>query len=98
MPDDDFGPVLVTVEYQVAPEQDEEFLKAVRQYRRIRRRDGAKVGHLPRYGEWTSLRRNLHRRVVGPNISGNTNDSRWRIARQRSECSDVSYPSRKSGT
>jgi hypothetical protein len=42
MPDDDFGPVLVTVEYQVAPEQDEEFLKAVRQYRRIRRRDGAR--------------------------------------------------------
>jgi MFS family permease len=41
-PDDDFGPVLVTVEYQVAPEQVEEFLKAVRQYRRIRRRDGAR--------------------------------------------------------
>jgi Transmembrane secretion effector len=41
-PDDDFGPVLATVEYQVAPEQVEEFLKAVRQYRRIRRRDGAR--------------------------------------------------------
>ncbi len=34
--DDDFGPVLVTVEYQVASEEAAEFLKAVRQYRRIR--------------------------------------------------------------
>jgi MFS family permease len=40
--DDDFGPVLVTVEYQVASEEVAEFLKAVRQHRRIRRRDGAR--------------------------------------------------------
>ena len=40
--DDDFGPVLVTVEYQVASEEVTEFLKAVRQHRRIRRRDGAR--------------------------------------------------------
>jgi MFS family permease len=40
--DDDFGPVLVTVEYQVASEEVAEFLKAVQQHRRIRRRDGAR--------------------------------------------------------
>jgi MFS family permease len=40
--DDDFGPVLVTVEYQVAVEEAAEFLAAVRQHRRIRRRDGAR--------------------------------------------------------
>jgi MFS family permease len=38
---DDLGPVLVTVEYEVAPENVAEFLKAVRGHRRIRRRDGA---------------------------------------------------------
>jgi hypothetical protein len=38
---DDFGPVLVTVEYEVAPLDAHNFLKAIRQYRRIRRRDGA---------------------------------------------------------
>jgi hypothetical protein len=40
--DDDFGPVLVTVEYQVATEEAAEFLAAVRQNGRIRRRDGAR--------------------------------------------------------
>jgi hypothetical protein len=40
--DGDLGPVLVTVEYEVAPDQAKDFLKAVRQYRRIRRRDGAR--------------------------------------------------------
>jgi hypothetical protein len=33
--------VLVAVEYEVAPEKSAEFLKAVRQYGRIHRRDGA---------------------------------------------------------
>jgi MFS family permease len=36
------GPALVTVEYQVDPQTVEEFLKAVRSFGRIRRRDGAK--------------------------------------------------------
>jgi Transmembrane secretion effector len=40
--DDHPGPVLVTVEYEVGPEESTDFLKAVRQYRRIRRRDGAR--------------------------------------------------------
>ena len=40
--DDDFGPVLITVEYEVAPEEAADFLKAVRQNKRIRRRDGAR--------------------------------------------------------
>jgi MFS family permease len=40
--DDDFGPVLVTVEYQVASEATAEFLEAVRQHKRIRHRDGAR--------------------------------------------------------
>jgi quinol monooxygenase YgiN len=35
------GTVLVTVEYEVEPENVKEFLKAVRRYGRIRRRDGA---------------------------------------------------------
>jgi len=37
----DSGPVLVTVEYEVAPENAKEFIKAIRRYGRIRRRDGA---------------------------------------------------------
>ena len=55
---EDFGPVLVTVEYEVAPENANAFLKAVRQYRRIRRRDGAQrwgifndIGNTHRYIE-----------------------------------------------
>jgi len=39
--DDDFGPVLVAVEYQVPSQEVAEFLKAARQQGRIRRRDGA---------------------------------------------------------
>jgi hypothetical protein len=35
------GPVLVTVEYAVAPERKEEFVEAMHQYERVRRRDGA---------------------------------------------------------
>ncbi len=35
------GPVLVTVDYEVAPGQQQEFLRAIRSYGRIRRRDGA---------------------------------------------------------
>jgi len=34
------GPVLVTVEYAVIPEREAEFLEAIHQYGRIRRRDG----------------------------------------------------------
>jgi MFS family permease len=40
-PDADAGPVLVTVEYHVDPERVPEFIKAMHQYGRIRRRDGA---------------------------------------------------------
>ena len=43
---EDSGPVLVTVEYAVDPENVEEFLKAARRYGRIRRRDGAKRWHI----------------------------------------------------
>jgi MFS family permease len=35
------GPVLVTVEYTVIPEREAEFVAAIHQYGRIRRRDGA---------------------------------------------------------
>jgi hypothetical protein len=35
------GPVLVTVEYSVIPEREAEFVEAIHQYARIRRRDGA---------------------------------------------------------
>jgi MFS family permease len=38
---DDSGPVLVTVEYHVIPENVDDFIKAARRYGRIRRRDGA---------------------------------------------------------
>jgi MFS family permease len=41
--DNDFeqGPVLVTIEYSVIPERTAEFVDAIHQYGRIRRRDGA---------------------------------------------------------
>jgi MFS family permease len=39
---DDAGPVLVTVEYEVVPENHKEFLQAARAWGRIRRRDGAR--------------------------------------------------------
>jgi hypothetical protein len=39
--DADGGPVLVTVEYHVHPDRVSEFIKIMRQYGRIRRRDGA---------------------------------------------------------
>jgi len=35
------GPVLVTIEYNVIAEQESKFLRAMRQYSRVRRRDGA---------------------------------------------------------
>ena len=35
------GPVLVTIEYSVIPERNAEFVEAIHQYARIRRRDGA---------------------------------------------------------
>jgi MFS family permease len=35
------GPVLVTVEYSVPPELESKFVKAMREYARVRRRDGA---------------------------------------------------------
>jgi hypothetical protein len=38
---DDAGPILVTVEYDVIPEKTSEFVDAMREYGRIRRRDGA---------------------------------------------------------
>jgi hypothetical protein len=37
----DSGPALVTVEYDVEPEQQAQFLQAIHKYERIRRRDGA---------------------------------------------------------
>ena len=37
----DSGPVLVTVEYDVQPERETGFLRAIHKYERIRRRDGA---------------------------------------------------------
>jgi MFS family permease len=35
------GPVLVTIEYSVVAEQESKFVKAIHQYARVRRRDGA---------------------------------------------------------
>lgn len=40
-PAPDEGPVLVTIEYKIDPDKAEEFLEAIHQYQRIRRRDGA---------------------------------------------------------
>jgi MFS family permease/quinol monooxygenase YgiN len=40
-PEFDEGPVLVTVEYRVHRDQMEEFLEAIHEYGRVRRRDGA---------------------------------------------------------
>ena len=41
LPELERGPVLVTVEYFVAPQSRAEFLEAIHRYERIRRRDGA---------------------------------------------------------
>jgi hypothetical protein len=38
---EEIGPVLVTVEYDVAPERASDFIKVMHRYGRIRRRDGA---------------------------------------------------------
>jgi len=35
------GPVLVAIEYSVIAEQESQFMRAMRQYARVRRRDGA---------------------------------------------------------
>jgi transmembrane secretion effector len=40
-PEFDEGPVLVTVEYHVNGDRTEEFLEAIHEYGRVRRRDGA---------------------------------------------------------
>jgi len=40
-PEFDEGPVLVTLEYQVNRDRTEEFLEAIHEYARVRRRDGA---------------------------------------------------------
>ena len=40
-PAHDSGPVMITVEYLVAPENKEQFSKAIREMRRVRRRGGA---------------------------------------------------------
>jgi len=40
-PELDEGPVLVTLEYRVNPDQAEAFLEAIHEYGRVRRRDGA---------------------------------------------------------
>jgi MFS family permease len=40
-PEPDRGPVLVTLEYRIDPERAREFRRAMREMRRIRRRDGA---------------------------------------------------------
>jgi MFS family permease len=41
MTDDDSGPVLVSVEYDVQPEKRTQFIESIGKYERIRRRDGA---------------------------------------------------------
>ena len=38
---DDDGPVLITAEYEVIPEREAEFIEAMRDYGRVRHRDGA---------------------------------------------------------
>jgi len=40
-PDDEEGPVLVTLEYQIDPENSQEFDRTIQELGRIRRRDGA---------------------------------------------------------
>jgi len=40
-PESDEGPVLVTVEYSVPPDDRKAFLSAIHRYGRVRRRDGA---------------------------------------------------------
>jgi hypothetical protein len=64
--DAEAGPVLVTVEYHVNPERASEFIKSMRQYGRIRRRDGAsRAGHLSRPRERGPFSRNICREFLG---------------------------------
>jgi Transmembrane secretion effector len=44
--DAEAGPVLVTVEYHVDPSRVADFVETMRQYGRVRRRDGASAGTL----------------------------------------------------
>jgi hypothetical protein len=66
---EDIGPVLVTIEYEVPAEQVSDFLTALRQYRRIRRRDGAR-----RWGVFHDLENaqryvgNFHYWLVGEHL------------------------------
>ena len=50
-PEPDAGPVLVSVEYTIAPHQEPAFLEAVQQLRRSRRRTGASRWELYRDGD-----------------------------------------------
>jgi quinol monooxygenase YgiN len=72
------GPVVVTVEYQIAPEHAEDFVSAMNEVRRIRRRDGARrwtllqdVAEPDRWIErfqsptWVEHLRHHHRFTVG---------------------------------
>ncbi len=74
----DRGPVLVTVEYRVAPENEQGFALAIQELRRIRRRDGAMLWGLfhdaadeQRYVEtflvesWVEHMRQHHRATAG---------------------------------
>ena len=61
--------MFVTIEYSVVAEQESKFLKAMGQYARVRRRDGAyEMGDLSRYRGDQSVCRD----ILGPLVGGNT--------------------------
>jgi len=93
--DNDFGPVLVTVEYQVTSQQAREFLKALRQHAAF---DAVTVRKGGVSSATWKMRRGTSKHSSSPpgrSISANTTALRARIARRRSECGDLPGPNPK---
>jgi len=67
------GPVLVTIEYSVITEQESKFVRAMRQYARVRRRDGAY-----RWGIYQGYRgaQSVCGGILGPLVGGTPTSAR----------------------
>src|SRR5437016_5672029 len=97
-PEFDEGPVLVTVEYRVDRDRTEEFLEAIHEYGRVRRRDGAYGGSC---AETSKRRIDTSKRSSsghGQNTSVSMSARRRRIARSRSGCEPTSPACPRCGT
>ena len=73
------GPVLVTIEYSVIAEQESKFMRAMRQYARVRRRDGAYRWGIYRDIEVANQFVEISWSIRGPNIFVNMSGKQQRI-------------------